>query len=81
MFIIENDVSSPLNSASPPSAHILTDVVKKCDVPLLLSKACLKAAESQLDFVNNQITMTGRKIDMGGPIVKNFRSPISWGRV
>ena len=44
-------------------AHILTDVIK-CEIPLLLSKACLKAAQSQLDFVNDQITMLGRKIDL-----------------
>lgn len=44
-------------------AHILTDVVD-CELPLLLSKQSLKAANSQLDFVNDKVTMFGRDIPL-----------------
>ena len=42
-------------------AHIVTDVVD-CEIPLLLSKSSLKAADSQLDFVNDTVTMFGKEI-------------------
>ena len=43
--------------------HILSDVVD-CEIPLLLSKPSLKAANSKLDFVNDTISMYGREIHL-----------------
>ena len=43
--------------------YILTDVVD-CEIPLLLSKNSLKTADSQLDFVNDTITMYGKEINL-----------------
>ena len=45
------------------AGHILTDVVE-CEIPLLLSKKSLKDANSQLDFVNDTITLYGRKVNL-----------------
>ena len=43
--------------------HIRTDVVG-CEIPLLLSKGSLKDADAQLDFVNDNITMYGKEINL-----------------
>ena len=44
-------------------ARIQTDVVD-CEIPLLLSKGSLKHADTQLDFVNDNITMYGKEINL-----------------
>ena len=60
--------------------NILTDVVD-CEVPLLLSKNSLKAADSHLDFVNDVITMYGQTIPLMHTSNGHYCFPISrkWG--
>ena len=40
-----------------------TDVVKS-EIPLLLSKESMKAAESKIDFVNDTINISGKDIHL-----------------
>ena len=44
-------------------ARIQTDVVD-CEIPLLLSKGSLKDADAQLDFVNDNINMYDKEINL-----------------
>ena len=37
---------------------------QNCEIPLLLSKGSLKDADAQLDFVNDNITMHGKEINL-----------------
>ena len=43
--------------------HKRTDAVD-CEIPLLLSKGSLKDTDAQLDFVNDNITMNGKEINL-----------------
>jgi len=43
--------------------HILSDVVE-CEIPLLLSKPSMKAANCTLDFAKDKMTMNGREIHL-----------------
>ena len=61
-FLSIKQVNLPVNIGGI-SAKILTNVVD-CEVPLLLSTPSLKAANSQLDFVNDVIHMYGRDIPL-----------------
>ena len=61
-FVSLKQVNIPVNIGGM-QARILTDVVD-CEIPLLLSTPSLKAANSQLDFVNDTIHMYGRDIPL-----------------
>ena len=57
-------------------ARILTDVVD-CEVPLLLSKQSMKAANSKLDFVNDKVTMFGKDIPLHHTSNGHFCIPLT----
>ena len=61
-YLSLKQVNLPANIGGT-DGHILTDVVD-CEIPLLLSKNSLKTADSQLDFVNDTITMYGRPVNL-----------------
>ena len=61
-FVSLKQVNIPVNIGGM-QARILTDVVD-CEIPFLLSTPSLKAANSQLDFVNDTIHMYGRDIPL-----------------
>ena len=61
-FVSLKQINIPVNIGDV-QARILTDVVD-CEIPLLLSSPTLKAANSQIDFVNDTIHMYGRDIPL-----------------
>ena len=68
-------VNIPVNIGGQ-TGQILTDVVD-CEIPLLLSKSSIKAAEGQLDFVNDTITLFGTEIDLQHTSSGHYCIPIS----
>ena len=54
----EKSVVIPCNIAGK-NVSLKTDVVKS-EIPLLLSKESMKAAESKIDFVNDRINIFGK---------------------
>ena len=58
----EKSVVIPYNIAGK-NLSLKTDVVKS-EIPLLLSKESMKAAESKIDFVNDRINMFGKDIHL-----------------
>ena len=58
----EKSVVIPCNIAGK-NVSLKTDVVKS-EIPLLLSKESMKAAESKIDFVNDTINISGKDIHL-----------------
>ena len=58
----EKSVVIPCNIAGK-NVSLKTDVVKS-EIPLLLSKESMKAAESKIDFVNDRINISGKDIHL-----------------
>ena len=74
-YVSLKQVNIPVDIGGLP-AKILTDVVD-CEIPLLLSTPSLKAANSQLDFVNDVINMYGRTIPLQHTSSGHYCIPLS----
>ena len=74
-YLSTHQVSIPANIGDM-NINILTDVVE-CELPLLLSKQFLKDAESNLDFVNDEVTLFGKKIPLQHTSSGHYCVPIT----
>ena len=55
---------------------IETNIVS-CEIPLLLSKASMKAADTQIDFAHDKVTMLGKTFDLQFTSSGHYSVPLS----
>ena len=71
----EKSVVIPCNIAGK-NVSLKTDVVKS-EIPLLLSKESMKAAESKIDFVNDRINIFGKDIHLHFTTSGHYAIPLN----